>query len=51
MTAVVGTDVAFVAALVICLQDFQNAGLAVTVTVGSFGEVTILEMLDVTDVS
>ena len=51
VTAVVRTDVAFVTALVVSLQDLQDAGLTVAVTVGSFGEVTVLEVLDVTDVS
>ena len=49
VTAVVGTDVALEAAVVVSLQDVQNAGIAVAVTMGSFGEVAVFEMLDVAD--
>ena len=47
----VGTDVALVAGLVVSLDDVDDLGLAVAVAVGSLGEVTVLEVLDVTDVS
>ena len=45
----VGTDVALETALVVSLQDLQDAGVAIAVAVGSFGEVTVGEVLDVTD--
>ena len=50
VTAMVGTDVALEAAVVVSLQDVQNAGLAVAVTMAGLGEVAIVEVLDVTNV-
>ena len=47
----VRTDVAFVTALVVSPQDLQDAGLTVAIAVGSLGEVTVGEVLDVTDVA
>ena len=49
MTAVVGTDVALKATVVVGLQDLQNAGVAIAIPVGGLREVTVLEMLDITD--
>ena len=46
----VGTDIALEAAVVVSLQDIQNAGVAVAVAVGSFREVTVVKVLDITDV-
>ena len=45
----VGTDVAFVPAVVIGLQDFQDAGVSVAVPVTGLGEVPVGEVLDIAD--
>ena len=51
LTAVVGADIALVAAVMVGAQDLDDAGLAAAVAVGSLGEVTVLEVMDVTPVS
>ena len=47
LTAVVGTDAAVEAAVVVGAQDLDDAGLAATIAVGSLREVTVLEVVDV----
>ena len=51
MSAVVGTDVALEAAIVVSLEDLKNTRVAVAVAVAGLGEVAILKVLDVTHMS
>ena len=46
----VGTNVAFKATVVVSLQNFQNAGVAIAIPVRSLGKVAVFEVLDVADV-
>ena len=46
----VGTDVTLEAAIVVGLQHFQDAGIAVAIPMGGFREVAVIKVLDVTDV-
>ena len=50
VTAMVRTDVALVAAIMIGLEDLQNAGLTVAIAVAGLREVSVLEVLDIADV-
>ena len=51
VSAVVGTDVTVVATVVVSLKDIENAGVTVAISVARLGEVTVLEVLNVSDVS
>lgn len=50
LTAVVGTDIALKAAVVIGLYDVQDVGIAVTVPVRGLGEIAVEEVLYIADV-
>ena len=47
LAAMVGANAAVKAAVVVGAQDLDDAGLAAAVAVGSLGEVTVLEVMDV----
>ena len=50
LTAVVGTDIALKAAVVIGLYDVQDVGIAVAVPVRGLGEIAVEEVLYIADV-
>ena len=49
MPSMVWTDIALVAAVVICPHDFQNTHITVTIPMGCFGKIAVGEMLDIAD--
>ena len=49
VSSVVGTDISLKATVVVCLEYFENACVAVTVAVAGFGEISVFKMLDVAD--
>ena len=51
VSAVVGADIALEAAVMIRLEDIENTGVTVAVSVACFGEVTVFKMLYVSDMS
>ena len=51
MSAVVGTNVALEAGVVVCLQNIENTGIAVTISVRRLGEISVFKVLYVSDVS
>ena len=47
----VGTDISLKAAIVVSLENFKNTGITVAIAVARLREVSVLEMLYVSDVS